>query len=184
VTSDKLLQMGWLLGHQPVREPELIDAYLLAVGKSLCLASYFEKKCQWVLRVAKLAEHYETDTDLDSFWMFAQAFRDKLLGPTLMKLSGLGDSEADIKSLEEGRVARNFIAHEAAVLGYLPAVREEDLIVAIQKLRQQLPRLIAADNLISKWVYEIEEREPAPESIQAGYAERVTRWVFGSLVDE
>jgi hypothetical protein len=42
--------------------------------------------------------------------------------------------------------------------------------------------LVAGDNIVSKWVYGIEEpREPAPLHLIAAYPRMVEEWVFGSF---
>jgi len=167
------------MGYQPLREPELIDAYLLAVGKALYIASSFEKECQWVLRILKLVAKYETDPDLDTFEAFANALKDSLLRQTLRGLAAFdGGSENELATLAAGKDARNFIAHEAAALGHLTNIGCKQITDSIASLREQMESLIAADNLVSKWVYEIEEKEPAPQSIQQAYPTLVRSWVF------
>ncbi len=173
--------MGWSIGYQPVREPELIDAYLLAVGKALYIASGFEKKCQWVLRIFKLVANYEADPNLDTFEAFAAALKDSLLGPTLLSMATFDGTAVEIGILNAGKDARNFIAHEAAALGHLSNIRARQIDEAITKLTQKLDALIAADNLISKWVYEIEEKEPAPSFIQHQYPAVVKAWILESI---
>jgi len=37
----------------------------------------------------------------------------------------------------------------------------------------------AGDNLVSRWMYEIDQKEPAPTAIQRLYPEWVDRWIFG-----
>lgn len=174
--------MGWSLGYLPVRERQYIDDYLLAVGKALYVASCYEKKCLWVLRIAKLADQYESNPDLDAFQQFAQALKDKQLGSTLRDLGArTGYREEDMATLEKGRLARNYIAHEAAALGHLSSIGVAQLDAACAKLDQCVEDLAQADNLVSRSVYEIEEKEPAPAFIQTEYAKRVHDWVFTTL---
>lgn len=174
--------MGWSLGYLPVQERDFIDAYLLAVGKALYIASNFEKKCLWVLRITKYADRYEKNPDLDDFQRFAQALRDKLLGPSIRDLRSFqGYTDRHFEILEKGRDARNYIAHEAAALGHLSDIRVAQLEAAVVGLQQAIDNLVPADNLVSKWVYEIEEKESAPTHIQREYSDRVREWVFASV---
>ena len=55
--------MGWSLDYRPVREPELLEQFFSAAGKALYLATAFEAKCRYVLRIAKLAHHSEEGGD-------------------------------------------------------------------------------------------------------------------------
>jgi hypothetical protein len=171
--------MGWSLNHQQPREPELIDAYLLALGKAVYLASNFEHKCRWILRLIKLGTRWESDGDVDTFMEFAHALKDRVLGPTLVEIRAFENlSDAEVSILEKGKDGRNFIAHEAGALGLLSLISSQQLSRSIEKLREQLEAVISADNMVSRWVYEIEEKEPAPKSIQREYPEWVREWVF------
>jgi len=51
--------MSWSLDFHLPREPELLEAFLLALGKALYLACGFEAKCRWVLQMAIIADHYK-----------------------------------------------------------------------------------------------------------------------------
>lgn len=97
--------MPWSLDYQPPKEPARLEQLFLAVGKALYLASAFEAKCQFLLRIMKIVRHYEST----------------------------GDTSA------------------------------------------------TADNLISTWLYEIDEKEPAPKGIQGAYREWVFQWVFEGI---
>jgi hypothetical protein len=171
--------MGWSIGYIPPQEPELLDRFFLTVGKALFLASEFEEKCRFVLRITKLAEHYESTGDTSATRALAKALKDQCLGPTLRELKDRPDLKAgDIALLERARDARNFIAHEVAILGGLSDIGETLISQRIKLLRAHVVALTAADNMVSRWVYEIEEKEPAPDEIQEVYPELIARWVF------
>ncbi|MGI5137327.1 hypothetical protein [Streptomyces sp. CA-106110] len=53
--------MGWSLNYLKPREPRLLDALFLSAGRALHLANAFESKCQYVLRMANLAEAAQAD---------------------------------------------------------------------------------------------------------------------------
>ncbi|MDO8434617.1 MAG: hypothetical protein Q7S58_19650 [Candidatus Binatus sp.] len=172
--------MSWSLGYRPIEAQAALDGYFLSLGKALYIATAFEAKVQYVLRIAKLIDFAEQTPDHESVMSFGKALRDKNLGATLREL-GLRDHicAEDASNLDRARNARNYIAHEAAHIGTVYDVNDKLFSETRETLRTQLEALIKGDNLISSWVYEIEEREPAPEGIQQDYHDLVTRWVFG-----
>lgn len=176
--------MGWSLGYLPPAEPELLDRFFLTIGKALFPASAFEAKCQLVLRAAKLAQHYEKTGDASATIDLASALADPLLGQILREMDALRYFEAaDVVLLDAGREARNFIAHEVGDLRNLWSVQAPHVHERIAVLRHHLDALIAADNVVSRWVYEIEEKEQAPNQIQQQYPEWVKGWVFREFND-
>jgi orotidine-5'-phosphate decarboxylase len=189
--------LGWSLGYlPPPKEPELLDHFFLAVGKALFLASNFEEKCRFVLRIAKLvhepgllrrilALQKRADMgDASAATALVKALREKTLHQTLSDIRGLSEVRAaDVVLLERGKEARNFIAHEVAVLGTLPGVRATQIHDRIALLRSNVEALTAADNVVSRWVYEIEEKEPAPRAIQEAYPRWAVQWVFKDFDD-
>lgn len=171
--------MGWSLNYQPPKEPELLEEFFLTVGKALYLACAFEGKCRWVLRIAKLADHYQQTGDASATMALARAMKDKVLGPTLNELKDFPDFDLnEIAVLERAKDARNFIAHECADIGSLSGMSAQRIQEQLARLRSELRTLAAGDNLVSRWVYEIEEKEPAPRGIQQMYPEWIEQWVF------
>lgn len=171
--------MGWSLDYQPPKEPELLTALFLAAGKALYLASSFEDKCQWVLRIVTITTHYEATGDGSAAIELARAMKKKMLGPTIQKLKDpLEFTAGDLETLERARDARNYIAHESAKLDPLSSVSAEIIIEKFARLRVELQALIVGDNLVSRWVYEISEKELAPRGIQEAYSSWVLEWVF------
>ncbi|MGH8512172.1 MAG: hypothetical protein ACREUD_01480 [Gammaproteobacteria bacterium] len=174
--------MGWSLSYLPEKEPELLDRFFLSLGKALYLSSEFEKKCQFVLRIAKLEDRIRTmPENLEDFTAFAKAIRDPLLGPAFREMRGLPTDfrDQDIAVLERGRLARNYIAHEASLPGGLWHISADEIEKHVDSLRVQVILLATADNLVSAWAYQIEEREPFLPGIHRDYERRVLRWVFG-----
>ena len=172
--------MGWSLAYSVPEEPQLIEEFLLAVGKCLYLASAFEEKCKCVLRAAKIATTYEEHDDDAAAMVLAKAMRDKLLAPTIADLKAFFQVE-DIAVLERAKDARNFIAHESANIGPLHHASAPHIHQRLARLRTELEALAAGDNLVSAWVYEIEEKEPAPQGIKAAYPDWIRNWVFGGI---
>ncbi|MGC4002420.1 MAG: hypothetical protein QM811_04465 [Pirellulales bacterium] len=174
--------MGWSLGYNTPIDSDLIDNYLLAVGKALFLATAYEHKCRFVLRIAKLANHYETTGDASATAALIGTIKDQLLCPTIKELSGLVKSSIDLDVLLKAKDARNFIAHECADIGALWSVRPKHIHQHLDRLRQNVLELTAGDNIISKWVYEIEEKEAAPKGMISLYPQLVEKWIFGEDV--
>jgi hypothetical protein len=155
---------------------------LLAVGKSLYLASAFEGKRKWVLCMAKIVARYEQHGDASAAMALAKFMKDKLLGATITAMRVFADFQVqDIAILERAKDARNFIAHESARISPLHYASAQHIHEQLARLRTKLDALAAGDNLVSAWVHEIEEKKPAPRGTKAAYPDRLKRWVFGGI---
>jgi hypothetical protein len=171
--------VGWSLGYQFPEEPKLLNAFFLSIGKALYIATAFEMKCRFVLRIAKLVDFYRETNDGEAMMVLAQTIKDRMLGLTLGELRGFPIVKPDdVEILERAKDARNFIAHEAAGIGHLSSASSATLGAQTARLRREVASLVAGDNLVSRWVYEIEEKEAAPCEIQRLYPGWVDRWVF------
>ena len=172
--------MGWSLDYFPIREPELLYEFLLAAGKALYLATAYEKKCRYVLRIAKLADHYDETGDASATMALAAVLKDRMLCATIYELKSFSEIRAsDITLLEKAKDARNFIAHECANFAPLSSVSAKHIQEQLTRLRDKVTVLANGDNVVSCWVYVIEEKEAAPVEIQSSYVQRVRQWVFG-----
>jgi hypothetical protein len=173
--------MGWSLGYLPSREPERLDEFFLAVGKALYLANEYEAKCGSVLQIARLECGLRDGLDIERAIAICKAMKKRTLHATLDELQKRPPSmkDADVKILDRAKVSRNFIAHEAATLGPLSSVTASTLKLKLSELRSAVSALAIGDNLISRWIYEIEEQEPAPFTIAREYPKWVDEWVFG-----
>jgi hypothetical protein len=171
--------MTWLLNYHRPLEPTLLDGFFLSLGKGLCLATSFEKNCQYVLRIMRIVEHYERSQDaVVSLIEYVRSLKDPLLGQALRELSGRTDTfPHEIGLLEKARIARNYVVHEAGVLGYFSDTSEEDLKEKAANLRAAVLDLAAGDNIVSGWSYEIQEKAPAPRYIQRVYPKCIESWV-------
>jgi hypothetical protein len=173
--------MGWSLNRLSPRDPELIETALLTAGKALYLANAFESKCRYVLKIANLEAHISTNPDASLVDAVASLAKDKLLGPTINDLKKFPSvSEPQVTALEKARDARNYIAHEGAYFGSLQA-RPESIHKHLARLRAAVKDLVPGDDVVSRWVYEIEEKELASCHIMTDYPEMVESWVFGEL---
>ena len=171
-----LRDVGWSLSYQSPREPELLDAALLAAEKALHVANRFEAKCKYVLTIANLGSVVRNDPVLSLTEAIAALPAGKMLAGTMRDLSDLlpGMTVGERSALESSRRGRNFIAHEGAGFGSVWAVSQESLGLHLRKLRAAVTDVAAGDNVVSGWVYEIEEKEHAP-----GFSRRRTRtWLI------
>jgi hypothetical protein len=178
--------MGWSLGYTKPHEPELLDAAFLSAGRALHLAGAFESKCRYILRTINLVRAMQANPMKDLMDAIAAAPADKLLGPTLRDLTNtLPTLPADV--LDKARLARNFIAHEGADVGSVWA-RSDDILRHVVKLRGAVADLTAGDNVVSEWVYGLEEpHQSVPRDLIKAYPAMIDNWVFshfGGLLDE
>jgi hypothetical protein len=177
--------MGWSVGWAVPPEADLIDEILLAAGKALYLANRFEAKCSLVLTTANLTDLIKTDPVATLEHIASRLPADQMLGGTLRDLltrTDMGVTPAVSAGLTRARLARNYIAHEgAAALGELYGYDVQHMLDALRVLRSNVGDLAEADNIVSRWVFSIEEpREPTP-SINRSYPELVDDWIFGHM---
>jgi len=163
----------------------MLDELFLAVGKAMYLANSFESKCHFVLRIAKLDNWFKETSDASATWKLAQTLKDNLLGQTIRELKSFPEIKpTDIELLEKAKASRNFIAHEGADIGFLWSASSKLINEHLVRLRQEVKILVSGDNLVSRWVYEIENKEPVPMGIQMVYSKWVDKWIFGVEVSQ
>ncbi len=161
-----------------------MDALLLAVGKALYLANAFELKCIELRRLTKLVDAFTSDPVQSLQDAIAGLPSDQMLGRTLFDLGRnpyIGSQRAALEVLNKAREARNFIAHGGVLVGPIDSVTERQAHDVAATLRVAVLDLAAGDNVVSSWLYEIEEKMPAPKSVVSQYLEIVERWVFKDL---
>lgn len=174
--------MGWSLSYLKSYKPELINSFLLASGKALHLSNLFESKCDFVLRIFKLVSYLDKHPGTSLPDVVASISKEKFLGQKIKRLKKFPEvKQTDVASLEKARDARNFIAHEGASFGYVFSTNEKNIKEQLRKLKNAVSDLIEGDNLISSWVYEIEEKAPAPASFIEIYPDLVGHWVFDDI---
>lgn len=169
--------MPWSLDYFPVQHPELLDKFFLAVGKALYLATEYEGKCREYLHMIRLTNALQEGNDFDAAFVLVRTMRAKMLGGAIAELRK-SIREKDIDALDRAREARNLIAHQIASVGAISAVSTEELATRTDTLRRALRELACGDNVVSKALYEIHEREPAPPTIQNEYPRWLDEWVF------
>ncbi|MFJ9864484.1 hypothetical protein [Streptomyces sp. NPDC101165] len=174
--------MGWSLSYLKPREPRLLDALFLSAGRALHLANAFESKCQYVLRMANLAEAAQADPVLGLQEMINGLPPDKMLGGTLRDLANtsLGSRTSDFDALDGARKARNSIAHEGASVGAISAVSQGDILEHAARLRAAVADLALGDNVVSQWCFHLDEpKDSLPRMLIDAYPTMVDGWVFG-----
>jgi hypothetical protein len=177
--------MGWSLTDSVPRESELLDEVFLAVGKALFIATEFERKCRLLLRILKFLDFAKESGDASAALELANRLRERMLGQIVPELGQYFEVAAeDLRSLEQARDARNFIAHESAGIGVLSGVSAKYFDERLEHLREQVRALANGDNLVSRWWYEIEEKRPAPYRIQEAYPRWIEQWIFGDCTDD
>jgi hypothetical protein len=172
--------MGWSLGFFPAREPELMDLFLLSVGKALSLATGFELKCKHIYGSIALKESLENGIGFDAALELIGTLQDKqTLNTTVNRACNYLGSEPEIvEVLRKARLARNWIAHESASVGCISDADATSILRRYSDLMPQVSDLAKGDNVVSAWCYEISEKESAPIGIQNKYVELVLAWVF------
>lgn len=174
--------MPWTLSYNPPANPQLLNMFLLAVGKALCLANNFESKCNHVLRVITITDAIREGKNHDQVREVALSFEENMLGKTITRIGKAEEIRNEqINILEEARKSRNFVAHCGAKIGELYSIRDETFSERISELIPHVQNLAKGDNLVSAWTYEISEREPAPLGLQQNYPQMVHDWVFGEF---
>ena len=166
------------------RIDEDFDALLMAISRALAIAQNYEGNARFVLRIARMSKEYvegRAET-LDELIEFANSLPRQMLGGLVRGFDQLGDlTTGKIEILHRGASARNYIAHEAAEgLAY---DRPKDRAERLQKLDSAVRDLVEADNLVSCWSYEIEEKASAPITIRSSYPADAHRWVMGLLLE-
>jgi hypothetical protein len=178
--------MGWCLGAW-LPESEITDSAMLAAGRALYLCNQFEEKCRFILRHMRIIDRISSDPVAS----LAETFNNlpsspKMLGGTLEKIKAkaeaFGVTEAQLGTLVKAKDARNLIAHQGVDIGPLYSVKQRDILEVLQSLRLAVADLSAGDNIVSTWIYYIEEPgEPVPH-IRSTYPDLIDRWVFGHIL--
>ena len=98
------------------------------------------------------------------------------------KAESFGVTEAQLETLIKAKNARNLIAHEGIDIGPLFNLKRKNVLQALESLRLSVADLAAGDNIVSAWMFFLDEpREPVPH-ISHVYQDLIDRWVFGHLL--
>jgi hypothetical protein len=70
-------RMGWSVGYLPPREPELLNRFLLSVGKALSIAHGFESKCKHIVGVISIVEKRQEGHEIDAVFEMVKGIQKK-----------------------------------------------------------------------------------------------------------
>ncbi len=169
---------------------EMIDwhtCFLTSVGRALAIAQHLEEGCRRILRVAEIIEKYESRKALeelheDVIHDLAEAMRKRCLGKVVRELDRLGQiTESELAILDRGRVARNYIAHNSAILVLGYPQNQAELRREFETYERNVMDLIEADNEVSAWGYEMQELEKRPHVIFSTYPAKALEWVVAPM---
>ncbi|MFG3261804.1 hypothetical protein [Streptomyces bobili] len=174
--------MSWSLSFLKPREPELLDALFLSVGRALHLANAYEDKCQYVLRIGNLITAHQSDPAMTFEEAVASVPADKRRHAAQPGLTRHGQDHGHGHTLHKAREARNWIAHEGASIGTIWSIDRDGVLQHAAKLRAAVTDLALGDNIISQWCHGLDEpHDPPPTDWINGYPDVVDTWVFGHL---
>ena len=155
--------------------------YLAAVGRALSLAQNFEFVCKRVLSVFDVVKSIEGgDTvDLDYWAKHLDEYVEDRLADAVRKYGKAhGISADEVSVLDIARRARNYIAHEGALLWFGVPSESANMQSRIYKLRDIASDLAAAHNLVCGWAYSIEEKEPPPFTVTTRHEPMAIEWIM------
>jgi hypothetical protein len=193
----------WL---QPDVISDLQADYLAAIGRAIALAQNFENNCKIVFGTYDMGVAFSAKKIGVKTW---QAYGKKLMNRPLGR--ALKGRERDrtfkrqVAALEAARLARNYLAHQAAEPALYVApmggkhklrdlisktvdrrkVEEERHEMVVNCVLKMLPRfekavrdLAEGDNIVSKWSYMIQEKNAHMPRITENYADGAVEWVL------
>lgn len=191
---------------QPGAISDLQADYLAALGRATALAQNFEINCKFVFGIIDFGKAFAAkEIGLKSWKVYGTKLMNRSLGGALKGREKDRDFKREVVALEAARLARNYLAHKAAVPAlYVPPMggkhKLRDLILktvdrrkideerhemVVSYLQQILPRfekavrdLAEGDNIVSKWSYMIQEKDAHMPSIVENYADAVVEWVL------
>jgi hypothetical protein len=174
--------MGFSVSYSKPDNLRSVERFMLSLGKALHLVATFESKCNYVLRIGK-GVHFMRDTPSRrgaAVLEYMAGLEDDMLGRTIRELAALDDvSPESVRTLNESREARNELVHELGALGSVYLLSNELLDKQRARLLEVLDRFIPGDELISRWIFCIENpREPLPWT-SVLYPDEIRHWVFG-----
>jgi hypothetical protein len=180
--------------------------YLAALGRAIALAQNFENNCKFVFGMYDLGEVFEgKKVDIKTWRAAGNKFLNRSLGGTLRGREVDRDFKRHVKTLEAARVARNYLAHQAAEPAlFVPPmsgkhklrdlllktvdrrkIEEERHEMVASHLQKSLSRLEKAaidlangDNIVSLWSYMIQEKDALTPTIAGTYIDDAVDWIL------
>jgi len=163
---------------------ELHEVYLAAIGRALAVAQHFEQTCRYVLTVAAIGAAHEGGSidSLDDAKGLVEYLGRCMLGQLVVRFDRLGEvSYEHLTILDNGRAARNYVAHEAASIVSECPESEDRIQARTVTLEGEVHNLVEADALVSEWSYFIQEQASLPEQHRIGYRPALTSWILAPI---
>ena len=192
------MQPGAIVHHQ--------EDYLAALGRAIALGQNFENNCKFVFGVHDLGEAFAAKKiDMKDWQAYGKKLMNRSLGGALTGREKDRAFKKQVVVLEAARLARNYLAHEAAGPAlYVPPmggkhklrdlllktvdrrkIEDERHEMVVSFLHKKLPRfekavrdLAEGDNIVSKWSYIIQEKDAHMPSIAEHYVDDAVEWVL------
>jgi len=158
-----------------------------SLGRALALAQSFEKNCKYVLLIANLGDEIEKGniSGLKGIASYSERLEEWFtLGRDVSQFKERHNvNAAEVEILRKGVRARNYIAHEAAYPLLMGSKSWEEVRKEVPNYIGQVSSLAQAENLISQWSFEIQEKSTSPNSITTTFPLGVTSWILAPLAE-
>lgn len=180
--------------------------YLAALGRAIALVQNFEINCKFVFGMCDLGEAFAAKKiDIKGWRAYGKKLMNRSLGGALTGREKDQVFKRQAVVLEAARLARNYLAHQAAEPTlYVPPmggkhklrdlmlkmvsrrkIEEERHEMVVGYLQKMLPRfekavreLAEGDNIVSQWSYMIQEKDAHMPSIAESYVNEAVEWVL------
>jgi hypothetical protein len=185
------------------------EDYLTALGRATALAQNFEGNCKFVFGTYDLGDAFlEGRVDSENWTAYGQKLMSRSLGGALRNREDDDTFKEHVVAFEAARVARNYLAHEAAVpalyvppmngrhklLDFLAKNVDRDKVVqercemVIDHVKEALPTFVKAvrdlaegDTIVCRWSFLIQEKHADIPAMGEQYADDVVKWVLEPL---
>jgi len=166
------------------------ERLLCSVGRALLIAQFFEDVLKRTLMWWDVASDLPKLATEEAWALLvdragdSEAYMERVLKRAIEQLvqrHGVGESETEL--LEGARRARNYIAHDAALLNLAVPATAVKSPGWLSTYTRHVGVLVRAYNLLSVWAYEFEEREPAPRRVVEDYPKRLEAWILSPMLE-
>lgn len=177
--------MSWTISLDVPENEALLERYFVAVGKALCIASNFEQKCNDALQMHRVTNAIQKGKPEEEVADISKSFEKIRLHNAINEIGSDDDvSEAEKSTLHNARESRNFVAHEAGAMGEVGWVDNAEIYGRVENLLPHVRQIAKGENVVSAWIFEMSERQPAPRGFTSGYVQQVIEWVFQNLLEK
>ncbi len=188
----------------------LQESFLASLGRAIALAQNFESNCRYAFGLNDLWEAFDTGkTNVDSWKRYANRLSKRQLGNVLAQHKSGELFNEQIYVLEAARVARNYLAHQAAESAlYFPPLggkhrlidllREPRPTLKIDEERSQMIQIriqealhcfenavrdvAEGDSVVAEWIYVVQEKDQTMPAIAKNYVTDAVSWVLKPMI--